>query len=54
VGLGALWAVISALPSFAASPIDDTIAVRGNRRIEAAAVRGYFHASRTAGSTRRR
>ena len=30
--------------SFAASPPDDTIVVRGNRRIEAAVVRGYFHA----------
>jgi outer membrane protein insertion porin family len=43
-GLGALCAVISTLPSFAASPLDDTIVVRGNRRIEAAVVRGYFHA----------
>jgi outer membrane protein insertion porin family len=29
---------------FAASPSDDTIVVHGNRRIEAAVVRGYFHA----------
>jgi outer membrane protein assembly factor BamA len=43
LGLGALCAGILPLASFAASPIDDTIVVRGNRRIEAAVVRGYFH-----------
>jgi outer membrane protein insertion porin family len=44
LGLGALCAVASSRTSFAASPSDDAIAVRGNRRIEAAVVRGYFHA----------
>jgi outer membrane protein insertion porin family len=44
LGLGALCAVTSSLASLAASPLDDTIVVRGNRRIEAAVVRGYFHA----------
>jgi outer membrane protein insertion porin family len=44
LGLGALCAVVSSLACFAASPFDDAIAVRGNRRIEAAVVRGYFHA----------
>jgi outer membrane protein insertion porin family len=43
VGLGPLCAVVVSLSSFAASSLDDSIVVRGNRRVEAAAVRGYFH-----------
>jgi outer membrane protein insertion porin family len=43
VGLGPLCAAIVSLSSFAASSLDDSIVVRGNRRVEAAAVRGYFH-----------
>jgi outer membrane protein insertion porin family len=54
MGLGALGfpvlcAVISSPVSLAASPLDDTIVVRGNRRIDAAVVRGYFHAKSDGG-----
>src|ERR1700759_615702 len=48
VGLGPLCAAVVSLSSFAASSLDDSIVVRGNRRIEAAAVRGYFHPGRGA------
>ena len=44
LGLGALCAAVVAQAAWAASPFDDTIVVRGNHRIEAAVVRGYFHA----------
>jgi outer membrane protein insertion porin family len=44
LGLAALSVLVSPPASFAASPSDDTIVVRGNRRSEAAVVRGYFHA----------
>src|ERR1700722_9004251 len=43
VGLGPLCAAVVSLSSFAASSLDDSIVVRGNRRVEAAVVRGYFH-----------
>ena len=45
LGLGALCAAVLAQAAWAASPLDDTIVVRGNHRIEAAMVRGYFHAA---------
>src|SRR5271168_3243336 len=44
LGLGALCAGILVQTAWAASPSDEAIVVRGNRRIEAAVVRGYFHA----------
>ncbi len=43
LGLGALCAAVLAQAACAASPLDDTVVVRGNHRIEAAVVRGYFH-----------
>ena len=44
LGLGVLCAIALTQGVWAASPSDDTIVVRGNRRVEAAVVRGYFHA----------
>ncbi len=44
LALGALCAGILTQTAWAASPSDDTIVVRGNHRIEAAVVRGYFRA----------
>ena len=41
---GPSCAAVPAQAAWAASPSDDTIVVRGNHRIEAAVVRGYFHA----------
>jgi outer membrane protein insertion porin family len=44
LGLGALCAAVFSQTAWAASPSDDIIVVRGNHRIEAVVVRGYFHA----------
>src|ERR1700722_7132762 len=44
LGLGTVAAALLAQAALAASPLDDTIMVRGNHRIEAAVVRGFFHA----------
>jgi outer membrane protein insertion porin family len=49
LGLGGMCAPVLVQTAWAASPSDDTIGVRGNRPIEAAVVRGYFHAKADGG-----